>query len=185
MKRIITLVALLIATAVTMSAQTDIKKLNKATKTTIVKLLGNTTEKWGYTDIDHYPRIGSATKDGYGPSGCELIILPNTNELLYFDTESSKYCVLSDIVPGGVKVGSKIADLQKIDFSKTKYGKNKKGNNLMLTQDISTTEKMYTIYGQEYQMIILYASFGTVTGWQFHTAENDYEMNYDKSISFF
>ena len=185
MKRIITLVALLIATAVTVSAQTDIKKLNKASKTTIVKLLGNTTEKWGYTDIDHYPCIGSATKDGFGPSGCELHILPKTNELLYFDTESPKYCVLSDIVPGGIKVGTKLSDLEKYDFAKTRYGRNKKTNNLMFAQDISATEKMYTIYGQEYQMIILYVSFGTVTGWQFLTAENDYEVNYDKSISFF
>ena len=184
MKRFLSLVALLIATAVTVSAQTDIKKLNKATKTTIVKLLGNTTEKWGYTDIDHYPCIGSATKNGFGPSGCELHIQPNNNELLYFNTGSSKYCVLSDIVAGGIKVGSKIADLQKIDFSKTRYGRNKRANNLMLVSE-SGSERTYTIYGQEYKKIILRVSSGVVTGWQFRTAENDYEVNYDKSISFF
>lgn len=178
---------MLVLSTATISAfgQTDIKKLNKASRTTIVKLLGNTTEKWGYTDYDHYPCIGSATMGGFGPSGCELIIHPKDNALLYLDTASSKYCVLSDIVSGGIKVGSKIADLQKTDFSKTRYGRNKKANNLMLVQDISATEKMYTIYGQEYQKIILRVSSGVVTGWQFHTAENDYEVNYDKSISFF
>ena len=41
MKRIITLVALLIATAVTMSAQTDIKKLNKIGEAAILRALGN------------------------------------------------------------------------------------------------------------------------------------------------
>lgn len=185
MKRIITLVALLIATAVTMSAQTDIKKLNKIGEAAILRALGNPAEKWDVTDIDAYPCLGTVTMYGYGPSGCYLIISPKNKELLFFDTESPKYCILSDVVPGGIKVGTKLSDLEKYDFAKTRYGRNKKTNNLMFAQDISATEKMYTIYGQEYQMIILYVSFGTVTGWQFHTAENDYEVNYDKSISFF
>lgn len=184
MKRFITLVALLIATAVTVSAQTDIKKLNKATKTTIVKLLGNTTEKWDFTDIDHYPCIGRHTKNGYGPSGCYLIISPKDNSIDFFDTGSSRYCVLSDIVPGGIKVGSKIADLQKIDFSKTRYGRNKRANNLMLVSE-SGSEKTYTIYGTEYKRISLRVSLGVVTGWQFCIAEDEYEVKYDKSIDIF
>lgn len=184
MKRTLTLVALLIATAMTMSAQTDIKKLNKASRTTIVKLLNNTTEKWDFTDIDHYPCIGRHTKDGYGPSGCYLIISPKDNSIDFFDTESSRYCILSDIVPGGIKVGSKIADLQKYDFSKTRYGRNKRANNLMLTSE-SGSERIYKIYGAEYKRISLRVSLGVVTGWQFYIAEDEYEVKYDKTIDIF
>lgn len=187
MKRFLTLVALLIATAVTMSAQTDIKKLNKIGEAAILRALGNPAEKWDVTDIDAYPCLGTVTMYGYGPSGCYLIISPKNKELLFFDTESPKYCILSDVVPGGIKVGTKLSDLEKFNFSKTRYGRNKPGNELKLDkgQPSDPSDKRYTIYGLEYCRINLRIKNGVVTGWQFLTAENDYEVNYDKSISFF
>ena len=105
----------------------------------------------------------------------------------WFDTESPKYCILSDVVPGGIKVGTKLSDLEKFNFSKTRYGRNKPGNELKLDkgQPSDPSDKRYTIYGLEYCRINLRIKNGVVTGWQFLTAENDYEVNYDKSISFF
>lgn len=187
MKKFLTIFAALVLATATMSAQTDIKTLNKVGQTAILKALGNPAEKWGVTDMDGYPCLGSHTRYGYGPSGCYLIINPKTKELRYFDTESPKYCILSDVVPGGIKVGTKLSDLQKIDFSKTKYGRNNPKNGLMLAdqQSSTTSDKRYTIYGSEYKRISLRVSFGVVTGWQLYTAPNFYEVNYDKSVDIF
>ena len=168
-------------------AQIDIKKLDRIGETAILRALGNPAEKWNYTDIDHYPCLGTATIDGYGPSGCEIVIHPKDKELLFFDTESPKYCVLSDIVPGGIKVGSKLTVLQRYNFSKTKYGRNKTSNNLMLSKQKmdDPAVKEYKIFGSEYKSITLYVKNGIVTGWQFRAAESDFETNYDKSVDFF
>lgn len=186
MKRILILLAFLIGSAVTASAQTDIKKLDKVGETAILKVLGNPSEKWELTDMDHYPRLGSATKDGYGPSKCEIVIHPKSKELIFFDTESPKYCVLSDIVPGGIKVGTKMSTLKKYSFYKTKYGRNKPANELTLDPETASfSEKTYVIYGKEYKRIVLFVKNDVVTGWQFYTAENDYEMRYDKSVDIF
>lgn len=186
MKKILTTILVLLL-GLSSFAQTDIKKLNKIGEAAILRALGNPAEKWDVTDIDAYPCLGTVTMYGYGPSGCYLVISPKNKELLFFDTESPKYCVLSDIVPGGIKVGTNLSDLEKIDFSKTRYGRNKPGNELELDkeQPSDPSDKRYTIYGLEYCSINLRIKNGVVTGWQFDTADNDYEIYYDKSIDFF
>ena len=90
--------------------------------------------------------------------------------------------MLSDVVPGGIKVGRKLSDLKKIDFVNTRYGRGKQENALRLV-DNSSEVKVYQIFGEEFQSIYLYIKNGVVTSFQYFTSEADIE--YDKSISFF
>ena len=181
-KKILFFICILISTF-SASAQIDISRFNKVGEPAISAILNCPNEIWGETDIDGYPKLGSHNIYGYGPSGCVIIIDPYSKELKYFSTESTNYYMLPDIVPGGIRVGMKLSDLEKIDFVNTRYGRGKNGNALKLIQIDSDGEKEYGIFYEEYQDIILYVKNGIVTSFIFSTSEGDIE--YDKSLSLF
>lgn len=182
MKKNILVVMMTIVFTHVATAQTDIKRFNRVGEQAISAIINCPEEVWGVTDIDCYPKYGTETRYGYGPSGCVIIIDPYDKELLYFSTDSANYYMLSDVVPGGIKVGRKLSDLKKIDFVNTRYGRGKQGNALRLV-DNSSEVKVYQIFGEEFQSIYLYIKNGVVTSFQYFTSEADIE--YDKSISFF
>ena len=165
------------------AAQIDISRFNKVGEQEISAIINCPEETWGVTDIDCYPKFGDETKYGFGPSGCELVISPQSKELLYFSTNTSNYCVLSDIVPGGIKVGTKLSDLEDIDFVNSRYGRGKQGNSFRFDQRNNVFGQRYVIFGEEYQSVVLYFKNGLVTSFVFCTSEADIE--YDKSISIF
>ena len=148
--------------------------------------MGNPTEKWMDYPEEGQMWLGEDTIDGFGPSGVLMGIGRKSHELIDFSTNSKKYCILSDVVPGGVKVGTKISDLQKYDFSNTRYGRNKPGNAIKATGENNVQNgKEYIIYGEEYQYISLYVKNGIVILWQFITNEQEDYKFFDHSVSFF
>lgn len=183
MKRTILLTISIIVFANAAIAQIDISQFNKIGEIAISELLNCPEETWGETGIDGYPKLGSHTTSGYGPAGCVIIINPYNKDLEYFSTGSGRFCVLSNIVPGGIKVGTKLSDLEKIDFVNTRYGRGKQGNALKYVQSTHGNKEVYGIFYEEYQSILLYVSNGIVSSFQFITSEGDIE--YDKSINFF
>ena len=88
MKRIITVFAVLFVTVITLSAQTDIKKFNKATPSRILKMMGNPTEKWMDYPEEGQMWLGEDTIDGFGPSGVLMGIGRKSHELIDFSTNS-------------------------------------------------------------------------------------------------
>lgn len=183
MKRTLLLIISIIVFANTAIAQIDISRFNRVGEAAISALVNCPEETWGETGIDEYPMLGTETMCGYGPSGCVIVINPYDKGLRYFSTESANFCVLSNIVPGGIKVGTKLSDLEKIDFVNTRYGRGKQGNALKYVQSTHGNKEVYGIFYEEYQSILLYVSNGIVSSFQFITSEADIE--YDKSIKFF
>ena len=183
MKRLAILIVGTLISASSLSAQIDISRFNKVGEQAISAIINCPEETWGETDIECEPKYGTESMNGYGPSGCVIIIAHYSKELKYFSTESTNYYMLPDIVPGGIRVGMKLSDLEKIDFVNTRYGRGKQGNALKLIQITSDGEKEYGIFYEEYQDITLYEKNGIIISFVFSTSEADIE--YDKSISIF
>ena len=87
-------------------AQRDVKTLDKIGRQKVLQILGEpiTTEIWEDAEILEYP---DATRFCFDE---------NSWELVGFNINSAKYCVLSDYVKGGFKVGDKFSKVQKFDF---------------------------------------------------------------------
>ena len=182
MKRLAILIVGTVISASSLTAQIDISRFNKVGEQAISAIINCPEETWGVTDIDCEPKYGTESIYGYGPSGCVIVINQYDKELEYFSTSSTNYYMLPDIVPGGIRVGMKLSDLEKIDFVNTRFGRGKQ-NNALRFLDNSHEGKVYIVYGEEYQRIYLYINNGVVTSFSFSTSEADIE--YDKSLSLF
>ena len=122
-------------------AQRDIKTLDKIGRNAIIAIVGQPdgNEYWGGI-----------------MDGCEAIQYPDTyicldektSELIGFNSTSSSFCVLSDYIRGGFKVGDSLAKLKSFDFVHSKYGKNRAGNALKLV-DSNEERDYYGAYQEE------------------------------------
>ena len=121
-------------------AQRDIKTLDKIGRDAIIAIVGQPDGKEYWGGI---------------MDGCEAIQYPDTyicldektSELIGFNSISSSFCVLSDYIRGGFKVGDSLAKLKSFDFVHSKYGKNRAGNALKLVD--SNEERDYYVAYQE------------------------------------
>lgn len=92
-----------------------------------------------------------------------------------FDTDSQDFSVLSDIFPGGIRVGGKISDLRAFDFAAS--AKSHKGdirNNLTedpLTCGFGNYPESYSIYSLEYNWIGIEAENGIIKAWGLFTSQ--------------
>jgi len=173
MKKIILFV---ISLAVCMSsyAQTDIRTLDGKTSQALIKQLGTPLEEdhnyqnyscADYLRYQHYDISLEKTKKN-GQEG---------RTLDSFATNGSQFCFLSDIYPGGIKVGTKLSDLKKFDFINSKYGRGSSKNGL---RQIQTTEKQYRVFTKKANYILFADNFrfyyftvenGKITEWAMST----------------
>ena len=149
-------------------AQQDIKIFDRIGHDGIVKILGQpiSTDGMDGLEVLEYP-------------GQTLICInEETGELAGFNTDSAKYCVLSNYVKGGFKVGDKFSRVQKFDFVHSKYGKNRPENALKL---IDSTEERdyYSVFDQEWISIMFRVKNGIIIGIDMSTPEDD--DGYDKT----
>lgn len=122
-------------------AQRDIKTLDKIGRDAIIAIVGQPDGKEYWGGI---------------MDGCEAIQYPDTyicldektSELIGFNSISSSFCVLSDYIRGGFKVGDSLAKLKSFDFVHSKYGKNRAGNALKLV-DSNEERDYYGAYQEE------------------------------------
>lgn len=85
----------------------------------------------------------------YNDTGIYLLKSANESYILEgFETKSPNYCFLSDVVPGGIKVGDKLIDFKDIDFVHSIYGKGKADNGLK--NDSEGTALLFNCGGEYY-----------------------------------
>ncbi|MBQ7467597.1 MAG: hypothetical protein IJS75_01905 [Bacteroidales bacterium] len=146
MKRIYALIVMLLA-AIPCMAQIDIATLDGKTPDEVIKMFG--------TPVDqdrNYDSYDCAAVLIYKNCKIYLDALYNNDgsakgyTLCGFETDSSSFCILSDVYPGGIKVGDKAADLEKFDFANCKYGNHRTENNFT---KIHATE--YILFKERYE----------------------------------
>ena len=120
MKKIL-LFAICIATCLPIFAQTDYTKVSTNTQTlknkygTPVKESHN-GQHYDCTDALVFEHFDIYVNQ-FHSNGTEKRVIDS------FGTDSDEFCFLSDIYPGGIKVGTRLSDLMKFNFINSKYGK--------------------------------------------------------------
>lgn len=95
--------------------------------------------------------------------------------LVGFVTKSNKYCFLSDIYPGGIKVGTKLSDLQKFNFVNCKYGKKISDNGL---RQYSTSEHPRIVFDKKATHILFEKNYR----FYYFTVENGVIVEWRMSV---
>lgn len=178
MKRTITTILVLALVTFAAGAQTDIKNIEGKTGTQITRITGTPSSK----DLgDSFPDV-----DIYEYSDTRFGILRDTKKIDFFVTKSTKYCVLSGLIPGGIRVGDSLSKLRGFDFAGCAYGRGKpsnafKGNPGMIV-DLMGYDSNYVIFEDEYHTIYIAVRNNKVVAWSYGTkADAPYEP-YDASI---
>lgn len=153
-------------------AQKDIKVLDQASDAAIRSTFGAPKEMIRGYDNDFC----------YYYSDCSFSLAADSRALVSFQTESPKYCILTNLVSGGIRVGDNIAKLKRIDWSKTTYGRNKPGNNL---KQLPEEPNEYIIFEDEIQSVYITVKNGYITFWLLDTKEEfPYEPYDNKNLLF-
>ena len=149
-------------------AQQDIKIFDRIGHDGIVKILGQPISTDGMDGLELLEY----------PGNTYICIHEETGELYGFNTDSSKYCILSDFIRGGFKVGDKFSKVQKFDFVHSKYGRNRPENALKLID--STSERdYYVVYSEEWHSFFFSVNNGVIISIDMGTPEED--DGYDKT----
>ena len=93
-----------------------------------------------------------------------------------FATDSPDFVVLSDIIPGGIRVGDTISKLQSFDFSATKAGRNRPENNLRkeeLECGFGDYPEHYAVLSLESQWVGIDAENGIIKSWSLFSKPDD------------
>lgn len=135
-------------------AQRDIKTFDKIGRDAIIAIVGQPDGKeyWGGI-MDGYEAI--QYPDTY------ICLDEETSELVGFNSTSSSFCVLSDFIRGGFKVGDSLAKLKNFDFVHSKYGKNRAGNALKLI-DSNKDRDYYGAYQEERKSFFFVVKKGVI-----------------------
>ena len=177
MKKKIAIAAFLMVASVPVYAQRDIKTLNNKTSSQIISLIGEPADMELGEDYENEDKLF------YDDS---VIIVDNENKsLVYFETSSSTYCILSDLIPGGIKVGVPFSKIQSFDFANTEYGRGKEANGLHNDTDISICDQDsdYIVFDGEYEKIGFVVKNGRIAAWAYMTAPDYPYPDYDDTNS--
>ena len=178
MRRIVTILSLALV-CVSVHAQRDIKTLEGMTSSQIRTIMGTPKSAdlgESFSDVDIYEY--DDTRFG--------IMRNNRRNLDFFVTKSSKYCVLSGLIPGGIRVGDDISKLMDFDFANCAYGRNKASNALKSNQkvvhDLLGYASNYVIFEDEYNSIYITIKDNKVVAWGFSSKADEPYTPYDGSI---
>ena len=145
MKKVITFIVYMMI-AVPSFAQWDIKIFDRIGKNAIIQIIGVPDSDQRRTDwMDDCIVIDYRYSAEY--PGTSMVLEEDTLELIGFNTNSPAFCVFSDYIPGGFKVGDSLTKLQSFDFVHTAYGKNQSANALKLV-DSSSERDDYIVFRQ-------------------------------------
>ena len=173
MKKILSILIAIMMSVLSAYAQIDIKQFNKVGPEAVSALLGNPPEQW---EDNLYPDCLILGDEEYIEGVCSFnarIVLDDKNySLIGFNTNSPNYCVLSDYISGGVKVGDPISKMESYHFVHTKYGRNKDSNAFHLLTSMGET-KEYGVFLDEFQFLFFYVSNGIILSIAFGTSEDD------------
>ena len=164
---------------VSVYAQRDIKTIEGMSSSQIRSIMGTPKS----TDLgESFSDVGIYEYDDtrFG------IMRNNRRNLDFFVTKSSKYCVLSGLIPGGIRVGDDIPKLKDFYFANCAYGRNKASNALKSNQkvvhDLIGYSSNHVIFEDEYHSIHITIEDNKVVAWGFSSkADTPYEP-YDGSI---
>ena len=144
-------------------AQRDIKDFNKIGTERIIKILG-TPEP-----VDEVLQLVFPDLVFLHYKSCAMEINKDGYELNRFNTESPDFCVLSDYISGGFKVGDPVSKLKSFDFAKSKYGRNNPGN--ALTR-LNEAKEYYVAYQEEYYHLYFEIKDGFIYGIMLKASED-------------
>lgn len=169
MKRIYALIVMLLA-AIPCMAQIDIATLDGKTPDEVIKMFGTPVDQ----DRDRMDYDCDAVLIY---KNCKIYLdkVYNNDEslngytLCAFETDSPSFCILSDVYPGGIKVGDKAADLEKFDFANCKYGNHRTENNFT---KIHATE--YILFKERYEHYYFTVQDGIIKSITLSQAEDWY-----------
>ena len=133
MKRFLLLFCIVFA-CIAANGQIKIKQFDNIGLQAITKLLSNPPEEWTETGMDGFKKVS-------------ICINPDKS-LRWFATKSPTYCIIPEVVPGGIKVGDSLSKLKSIDFINSNYGQGKPGNGL--TRENEGNKTFFYIYHEEY-----------------------------------
>jgi hypothetical protein len=162
MKRIITIIICLI-TIIPCFAQRDIKVFNWIGRDRIIEILGIPDPKVP-DDSEWLPEL-----DFLRYKNTVIEIYKDSGEISRFITSSPEFCILSDYVPGGFKVGDPVSKLKSFDFAKSKYGRNDPGNAL---KRMNSAGEWYVAYQKEYYFITFKIENNRISKIIFHASED-------------
>ena len=143
-------------------AQRDIKVFNRIGRDRIIKILG--TPDPADPDDDLLPEILVIRY-----KNTVIEIDKDSGEISRFITSSPEFCVLSDYVPDGFKVGDPVSKLKSFDFAKSKYGRNNPGN--ALTR-LNEAKEYYVAYQEEYYHLYFEIKDGFIYGIMLKASED-------------
>jgi hypothetical protein len=188
MKRLL-LILFLVLAAVPCRAQIDVAVLNGKSPEEIITMLGKPLPNDGDEDALYielrYPQ---------GVFYLDTIYFKETNKkgfsLESFEIDSPAFCVLSDVYPGGIKVGDKAADLESFDFAGCKYGDYREVNNFKRAEEptrIYCPEKQYradyVLFDERYTKYVFCVEDGIIKAIGMRTAQDWYPEVDAKELS--
>ena len=95
-----------------------------------------------------------------------------------FATDIDKFCFLSKLYAGGIKVGTKLSDLEKFDFAGSRYGRAYENNGL---RALKAEEGVYKVFKKNATHILFEKSYrfyyftvedGVITEWAMSSKED-------------
>ena len=171
MKKVLLLIILLVSGIQVFAQETDIKYLVNKTPQEMVSLYDNSKIVTGeYYDFE-IENAGFFI--GYYSSDDSSL------HVARFSFSSSAFCVFSDYIDGGIKIGDSIERLQSIDFVHTPYGRGRQGNALKQLDN----HQQYVIYGDEYWGCCFDIENGIITLIQFACKQDIPYPNYSNPNS--
>ena len=144
MKRIMLALAAFAAALPCLAQVTDIKELVEKTPEEIIALYGEPQ------DTDRGAKYPTALTMDYG----DIVFSYKEKAGNYRCTDiafsSGKFCVMSDFLDGGFRVGDSFGKLSAFDFVHTPYGRGNHSNRLKLASD---EKLLYYAYSEEFDQI--------------------------------
>lgn len=160
-------------------AQRDIKTFEGKTTAAVIDLIGKPLVLLEDDDT-------TEDADVLTCQDTRLALNKNTRGLVFFETASSKYCIFSLLISGGIKVGDSLARLQSIDFSQTAYGRSKPSNRLKtfdsFSYEVFGHPANYVVYESEYCSVYFCVENNTIAAWSYLTKEDAPYWPYDGNI---
>jgi len=144
MKQHLILLAAVLGLARPCAAQHDLSEFIGMGPQQILQVLG--PEGRYVTDYD-YPLDGVEYPD------LVFYFTKGTGHLEIFETKSPAVTVLSNFIPGGIRVGDPLSRLRLVDFARTRFGRNKPRNGLRKVErytQILGEDANYVLFSEEH-----------------------------------